>query len=530
MGRRTSKVASSLFWLVLVLALGSYVYYDQKQRTEKKQREERESYLFKLDEKRDPSKESDRKELLKKISKLELQIREESGSTTKPTTKSSDKSERYRTIVAQRVSEKSWEIVKPIRTPGDNVEIRRILEDLIQAKSDRVVEEWSDKKPDFKKYGLHKPSHKASFIYDKVKYQLFLGKKNEFADKYYAYVPGVKRIVMVDTSLYYTLDKKLFDLRRKEIFTQRTDEIEVLSITRKSDQLVFEKRVVEEKARPVLAAKDKGKKKEKKFRWMMTLPVQAWADDVEVDNLINVLKNLRANEFVSEDAKADGPKYGLDQPDYIIEVTLKDKTKMTLNIKVKKEGSDKNVYAAAAIGGPIAKLSDYFLSDLDKKPYDFRDKKVLHFDRNAVRSLVVESGGERFQILKLVGKEDQWRVMAPGPRSGDKDKIDSLLDHLVNLKVKKFVKELATKKDLEKYALVKPGVTVTLYGKDKNDILDILYIGKAEGDGYYATDKDKKRVVFISKDDFEKIPLQAWKVVKDGKPPTTQPTTKKNSK
>lgn len=535
MNRQLKQAMGMLIWVAAALAVGVYVYYDRAQKKETKEKEEHQTLLLQLDQKLRPSEEKDRNILISEITRLEIF----NGTEDKAS----------QTIVLERQDKKSWVVSHPIRTPADEQEVQFVLRDLVQAQEKQSVHAWEEKdaRPNdkLKEFGLEQPHHKASFLYKQQTYTLWFGHKNKFADQYYVYIPTKRKIALAETSLFNAINKKLFAMRRKEIFSQRVEDIQNLSITRASDQLAFEKRSPSIKA-PIHAHEHDhdhstcqhghdhkhahGKKHDPKHahgktppassktQWYMLLPTRAWADTREVDSLISSLRYLRASSFVSEDAKKDAAKFGLDKPRISVEISFKDNTRAILNIAYKQEGTSRVVYAAADVGGPIAQIGDYILKDLQKNAFAFRDTKILEFANDSVYGVRIQAA-QTFQLMRIKDAQDTWSVYAPSPERADLNKVTKLFNDLGALKTQEFVREDIDKKDYPQYGLDQPQSSYLLFGSNAKNELDALHIGKKTDKGFYATNKAGNKIFLLKESDLKDLPQASWQLIVDGKPP-----------
>lgn len=543
--RKQSQAMGALFWVVVASLVGVYAYWDHKSTKQKKEKEEQAKLLFQLDvdlpkEKHDhkhdhkkgaKAKKKKKQKALKKTLKI-------AGISTLSIYNENEKKGR-RSIDLRRERGNNWSITSPVRTPADLTTVKSVLGELVTAKRKRLVQEWKEKPKDLdatlKKYGLDKPKHKITFTFKKLTRTIVIGNKNKYTGNYYAYVYGSKQVVLIDSSMYYATDKKLFALRRKEIFTQRVGNIDQISVTRTNDQLVF-KRHYSNKTRVKTGGHQghhhghghgHGAKKKKGItrEWMMTLPLRAKTDATTVNSTVRMLKNLRASAFPSEDAKTDAKKFGLDKPALAIEVTLRNKTRMTLNIGEVAGKKKKTYYAAAAVGGPVAKIDAYIVKELRKNPFHFRRKNILSFKLGQVRMLRISAAGEKpFQLMRIEGRKDTWRVLAPSPSKGKKDKVDKLLNALRDARTIRYVKEELDAKALADAGLDKPTLAFFLYGASSKDVEDILYIGKKNKAGnYLVTNKEKKKLFELKGSYMKNFLTEAWQFQVNGKKPKKAP-------
>ncbi len=529
MSRQVNQSLSVVVLLFISAVVGFMVYNDHQKKQNDLVKKAKSKLLFHLDSTLDASNDNDRKKLIGEVVKVEIF----NGTRAKG----------QQTVVVARDKTKNWVIRKPVVTPGDNTEVDHLLRDIIKAKADRAVLSWKekDKKPTklLAKYGLEKSKHKLTFTFRKLSYTVWLGSKNSFNSKFYLYMPGYRKVVMVDSSLKDTLNKKLFDLRRKEIFTQNTGSIKSLSVTRKRNQMVFEKRKVSLHTPMVKMQKNKGhshshghshapkKIVKTETRWYMTLPLRAWASKTDIDSLLTSLKYLKASKFVSEDVKKDAKKFGLDKPRITIEVTLQNGKRLALNLSTKKVKNKMKVYAAAAAGGPIAEISKHIIKELEKDEFEYRETKVVRFKAANVFGFRYGVPGKMYSVIKMAGNQQIWKIYNPSPQRVDKNKVRELLNQLTIIKAARFIKETATAKDLKAHGLDKPKRTYIIYGRSSKSVMETLYVGNKTKDGYMVTNKAKQKIVLVKSKAIEKLPTADWQIIPGGKAPKSKTPKRK---
>ncbi|MCB9641964.1 MAG: DUF4340 domain-containing protein [Myxococcales bacterium] len=528
--RTQSQMITTTLWLLVAVAIGLFVYQDRKNKEALKNKEEKAKLLFTLDSKLDPSKEKQRNTILADISEVTLyNAKAPKGKQTVQL-----KQEKHGDL-------RDWMIQSPVKTPADPKEVTRAIGDLVQAKHIEIATTLKKDDKEYakkvKRYGLQSPQHTVQFVYKGKKHGLQMGGKDSFSGKYFARIDGSNEVLLVESSLFYSLDKKLFDLRRKELFTQRTKDIQTFTMTRSQDQISLARY---EEGSPITAGAPKhdhhghdhhghnhGQPKSKSLTgWKLTQPVQGPADKQTINLMINSLRYLRAEKFVSEDVKKDSKKFGLDKPDVSIELTLKNKQgkedKFEIHFAFPAKDA-KKAYVAVPVGGPIAQVERNVLKDLSKKVFYFREKRALFASNKRIKQLEFKQGGKSFRLLKIEGRDQQWRVLNPGPQNANNKKANDLLNDLLATKVASFVVENANAATLQQYGLDKPQLHISFFGNSNKEVLEELLLGKNDKSGYYATNTKRQKIFLIKTGDITKLPTQDWQLIQGGKKPAARP-------
>ncbi|MFN3420560.1 MAG: DUF4340 domain-containing protein [Armatimonadota bacterium] len=238
----------------------------------------------------------------------------------------------------------------------------------------------------------------------------------------------------------------------------------------------------------VLERKDKS--------WWLTKPVQAPADKTTVETLLNRFKNLKAE--VELDAKK--PEYGLANP--TVTLTVHDRRGRKYRIEFGHKTPDNfGVYAVVEGRRKPVVLTSWLVDDANKSPEDFRDKRLIVFNRNALTKFALIYPDKRI-VCERKGK-DEWRLVEPLRTEADNNAVTNLLDRLSNLQARQFVVERPRKTQLANFQLDKPSLQVQLWLKKREKPLTITIGKQHETDKtrYYARATRFPAIVLV--DDFD---------------------------
>src|SRR5262249_20912023 len=133
--------------------------------------------------------------------------------------------------------------------------------------------------------------------------------------------------------------------------------------------------------------------------WKIAAPFAAPADTPAVDSLVGTLESMQIDEVAVENATALA-EYGLDKPRIAVAVTQEGAPaplKLQLGAKLA-DGS--GVYAKTPDKPRVFTIASYVESSLDKKPFDLRDRDVLHLKRDDVKTVAVSGGGVDYALAK----------------------------------------------------------------------------------------------------------------------------------
>jgi hypothetical protein len=212
--------------------------------------------------------------------------------------------------------------------------------------------------------------------------------------------------------------------------------------------------------------------------WRMKTPADVAADSAQVDSLLSSLDTLQAEEVVTETPAALA-EYGLDKPRNTVSVAVEG-TKAPLVLAVGAKTPDGGALYAKTPDRPrVFTIGSHLEGSLDKKPFDLRDREILHVKRDAVRSLEVSGPEGSYALSRTEGGD--WAFTQPVATQAGRWSVDALLGSLESLRMDSVADE--SPKDLKTFGLDKPARTVTLGLSDGTR--KTLEIGAATADKKY---------------------------------------------
>ncbi|MBN1481553.1 DUF4340 domain-containing protein [candidate division KSB1 bacterium] len=219
--------------------------------------------------------------------------------------------------------------------------------------------------------------------------------------------------------------------------------------------------------------------------WKIVSPVETDGDKSSIDAIANMFSWANIERTISSDPAEYGV-YGLN-PDQGKLILIHSEGADTLYLG-DKSPTGSFVFARKS-GSPDVFLTTTSLqSNIEKKLFDLRDKTVLGFEKNQVRSFDLKNVNGSFSLAKESG---EWKIKSPGEYEADETEIDKVLNRLNSERAKEFVDEAPG--DVRQYGLSDPGVQVDLM-LGENRAKKTLLIGALDGDRYYAKDESRAPV------------------------------------
>jgi Domain of unknown function (DUF4340) len=328
----------------------------------------------------------------------------------------------------------AWQLTAPIAGKADESEASGIANALGQLEIVRVIDE---NPADLNEYGLLTPRIEVNFkaAGDKDYRRLLIGEKSPTGSDLFAKRNDDKKVFLIPAFQETTLNRSTFELRDKTVLTFERDRVDGLDV--KSGDKTLQ------------VAKDN-------MEWKITQPIQVRADYGTVEGLLGRLQSAAMKSIVADAATpADLKKYGLDKPAASVDVRM-GSARATLLIGTKAE--DNTVYARDTSKTSIVTLDGALLDELKKGADEYRRKDVFEFRSYNVNRVEFTRNGQTVAFEKVKGEAaeapDKWRRVSPNPADADKDKIESLISRVSNMRAASFVDSSA------KTGLDTPAITV----------------------------------------------------------------------
>ena len=247
----------------------------------------------------------------------------------------------------------SWEIVDPIQTPAEGYVVDGLLNRLANLKYERIMAENAD---DMAQFGLEPPGFTLTFKTKNESGKITFGTETPIEYGTYTRVGEEKKVYLVESPEIKALDKSLFDLRAKKLFTQNVDDVKKLIIDR-------------EQGRWTLV-------KEKEEEWVLEDDPDYKIDQEKASTLFVDFLMARAASFETESAQ-DLKPFGLLMP----------RARITLS------GGDRS--ETILLGGPSEKKKDRIFAKMEGKPQVVTVNKSLLDDLPKEREAIKEKEKEK---------------------------------------------------------------------------------------------------------------------------------------
>jgi hypothetical protein len=224
--------------------------------------------------------------------------------------------------------------------------------------------------------------------------------------------------------------------------------------------------------------------------WMLVAPLETGADKNTVNSLLSNLTGAKRSRTF-ENGSEQVADYGLVEPKVRLKVKTEEEEK-ELWIG-NKDFTGNQIYVKFNGSPEVFLTSSLLLNSADKDLKEWRDKKLLTFERNKLREIKIQRPTGPLHLEK---KEDDWYLEAPIQERADEGTVGSLLSTLEYGEAEDFVDN--EEGQLERYNLQSPTVTVQVREEGEESWSE-LRLGAKSGENYYAHNPPRP-TIFVVKD------------------------------
>lgn len=243
---------------------------------------------------------------------------------------------------------------------------------------------------------------------------------------------------------------------------------------------------------------DKIEMRRRDNKWRLEMPIKDQADSSLIENLLSDLENWQKDATISakviEADKSKLNEYGLNKPKLRVKLLGQDRppeiffgkdAALEGKMYVRLEDSKETFLAAQTVK-----------KDVEKKPEEFRDRKLTDLSTAQVSRVVLKSPVGEMELEK---RNDHWEILKPLRARGDDQKIADLIAQVTTAQIQQFV--AADQGDLHPFGLAEPRGAITLFSKDdkQGQLLQIGGISQKEKDQVYVRSASRGFVYALPK-------------------------------
>src|ERR1043166_5703350 len=199
-------------------------------------------------------------------------------------------------------------------------------------------------------------------------------------------------------------------------------------------------------------------------KWRLETPIKDQADGALVETLLSDLENWQKDGTIpAKEIDRDKSKlaeYGLNNPKLKLKLIGHDRPPEILFGK--DAAIEGRMYVRFQNSRETYLASQSVRKDIDKKPEEFRDRKLTELSNAQVRRVVLKTPAGEIELEK---RDTQWEILKPLRARADDQKVNDLISQVTSARIGQFVAE--DRGDLRPYGLAEPRGSITLFDQEQ---------------------------------------------------------------
>lgn len=210
--------------------------------------------------------------------------------------------------------------------------------------------------------------------------------------------------------------------------------------------------------------------------WSLTQPIEVSADASTVEGIIKTLRQTKIKRILEEDpSESDMNNFGLKRPWVSLAMVTRSGRILPPILVGKMAPLGDQVYVKRGDYSAVFLTDAGLRTSLDKRLTDFRDKRILRFNRWNVARLEIRKDKERLVLVR--DKGGSWEMETPRKAKVKRKTVNDYLATLLQLRAEDFSANEPV--DLKQYRLDNPSLVISFEG-DSSKHLETLLISENE--------------------------------------------------
>jgi hypothetical protein len=199
-------------------------------------------------------------------------------------------------------------------------------------------------------------------------------------------------------------------------------------------------------------------------KWRLDAPIKDQADSALVETLLSDLENWQKDGTISakeiDSDKSKLVEYGLNNPKLKLKLLGHDKPPEILFGK--DAAMENRMYVRFQNSKETFVAGQSVKKDIDKKPEEFRDRKLTDLSNVQVRRAMLKTPAGEIELEK---KDTHWEILKPLRARADDQKVNDLISQVTSARIGEFVAD--DRGDLRPYGLAEPRGSITLFDQEQ---------------------------------------------------------------
>ena len=390
-----------------------------------------------------------------------------------------------------------WRLTEPVVYPAQSTKVQDFLDALQRLTIAHKISEKElrmDPKAD-QDYGIDPPQLSLSFNSGR---SIHFGHRTSPGDQVFVRIPGIEGVAIVDAEVlnYFPQNGNSWrDTTLADLAGETFDRITMTNML---------------KSRSFILQRDSTNK-----FWAMTFPLKTRADSEKVEDAVQKLEQLRVQEFISDDPKADLEIFGLQPPALTVALGQGTNTLVVLDFGKELTNNSGLIYARRRDQTAIVALSTNALAQWSASYEIFRDRHLVTL-MGPLETITVQ-GQDSFSLQWQTN--NTWQVVTRDSPAQDFPADQLLATHvarsLSELEVIDFEKDSVPEPEFARYGLASPvrkyvlKWTVSPTATNPPTELDF---GTNSSGQVFARRIGEDAVYGIAPLDFEALPSASWQL------------------
>jgi Domain of unknown function (DUF4340) len=391
----------------------------------------------------------------------------------------------------------TWQLTEPLVYPAQAVSIEKLLAELEQLMPAPYLpaRELRGGPNTDEEYGFATPQ--AMITIDQPGYtsRLRVGAKTPPGDQVFVQVVGVDGVYVVDANFLRYIPRSADDWRDTALIDLNGLTYDRLAVT--NGAKVFELR------------RDPATK-----LWRMNYPLQARANSARIEDSLQMLQNVRVQQFLPNERNANLESFGLQSPE--LEVALGQGTNTVARLQFGKvlTNDTELVYARRVGLNAVVAVPKELLAPWYASANDFRDPLLLNLTGPVAAIQVRGPNTNNFSVQMQTN--GAWRVLPQG-FPADVGLVRNLVTALSMLRIADFTNDVVTAQDLAAYGLASPARQYILKATNTvdvptNGLLAELDFGTNQAGLVFTRRADESSVYLVKLADVQSLPMAGFQM------------------